>query len=59
MSEAIAFFGGFMTMIIVWFVSDLKNNPYMRGYADGVRDGVQEMMKDFDKLRANMRDESE
>lgn len=51
MSEAIAFFGGFMTMVIVWFVSDLKNNPYMRGYADGVRDGVQEVMKDFPELR--------
>lgn len=51
MSEGIAFLGGLVTMTIVWFVSDLKNNPYMRGYADGVKDGIQEMLKDFPKLK--------
>ena len=49
MSEAIAFFGGLMTMTIVWFVYDAKYNPYMRGYAEGVKDGIQEVMKDFPK----------
>lgn len=51
MSEAVAFFCGLVTMAIVWFVNDIKNSPYMRGYADGVRDGVREMMKNFPKLR--------
>lgn len=50
MSEAVAFFGGLVTMAIVWFVNDTKNNPYMRGYAEGLKDGIQEVMKDFDKL---------
>ena len=51
MSEAIAFFFGLITMGIVWFIQDTKNNPYMRGYSDGVRDGIQEVMKDFSKLK--------
>ena len=51
MDEAIAFFGGIITMTVVWFVHDTKHNPYMRGYADGLKDGIQEVMKDFPKLR--------
>ena len=51
MNEVIAFFGGLITMGIVWFINDTKNNPYMRGYSDGVRDGIQEVMKDFPKLK--------
>lgn len=51
MDEAIAFFGGLIAMTIVWFVHDTKHNPYMRGYADGLKDGIQEVMKDFPKLR--------
>lgn len=41
MSEAVAFFCGLVTMTIVWFVNDTKNNPYMRGYAEGLNYGVQ------------------
>ena len=51
MSEAIAFFGGLIAMTIVWFVHDTKYNPYMRKYAEGLNDGIQEVMKDFSKLR--------
>jgi len=51
MSEAIAFFCGLITMGIIWFIQDTKYNPYMRGYSDGVRDGIQEVMKDFSKLK--------
>ena len=51
MSEAIAFFCGLITMTIVWFVYDMKYNPYMRGYAEGLKDGIQEVMKDFPRLR--------
>lgn len=51
MSEAIAFFIGLIAMAIVWFVHDTKYNPYMRGYAEGLNDGIQEVMKDFPKLR--------
>ena len=51
MSEAIAFFSGLITMGIVWFIHDTKYNPYMRGYAEGLKDGIQEVMKDFPKLR--------
>ena len=51
MSEAIAFLGGLMAMTIVWIVYDTKYNPYMRGYAEGLYDGIQEVMKDFPKLR--------
>ncbi|MBQ1800085.1 MAG: hypothetical protein II011_04960 [Prevotella sp.] len=59
MSEAIAFFCGLVTMTIVWFVNDTKNNPYMRGYAEGLHDGIQEVMKDFDKLMSDMRGEND
>ena len=59
MSEAVAFFGGLVAMAIVWFVNDTKNNPYMRGYAEGLNDGIQEVMKDFDKLLSDRRGESE
>lgn len=51
MSEAIAFFCGFVTMTIVWFVNDTIHNPYMRGYADGLNDGIQEAMKCIDKIK--------
>ena len=51
MSEAIAFFSGLITTAIVWFIHDTKYNPYMRGYAEGLKDGIQEVMKDFPKLR--------
>lgn len=59
MSEAVAFFCGLATMAIVWFVNDTKHNPYMRGYAEGLNDGIQEVMKDFDKLMSDRRGESE
>lgn len=58
MSEAVAFLGGLVTMAIVWFVNDTKNNPYMKGYAEGLNDGIQEVMKDFDKIMSDMRGES-
>lgn len=51
MGEAMAFFSGLIAMTIVWFVYDTKHNPYMRGYADGLNDGIQEMMKNFSKQR--------
>ena len=51
MSEAIAFFAGCIAMTIVWFVHDIKHSPYMRGYAEGLNDGIQEVMKDFSKLK--------
>ena len=58
MSEAVAFFCGIVTMLIVWFVNDTINNPYMRGYAEGLKDGIQEVMKDFDKMMSDMRGEN-
>lgn len=57
MSEAIAFFGGLITMTIVWFIHDIKHNPYMRGYAEGVNDGIQEVMKDLPKLRGEQNEQ--
>ena len=69
MSEAVAFFCGLVTLAIVWFVNDTKNNPYIKGYAEGLNvgvqeaikgiDNIQEAMKDFDKLMSDMRGESE
>lgn len=50
MSEAIAFISGAVTMMFVWFWNDLKNNPYMRGYQDGVRDGINNVLHDFPEL---------
>lgn len=43
MSEAIAFFCGMITMMIVWFVTDTlpKTSPYGRGYRDGYREAVE------------------
>jgi hypothetical protein len=55
MSEAVAFFCGLVTMAIVWFVNDTKNNPYMRGYADGLNVGIQEAMKGIDKIKEEMK----
>ena len=57
MSEAIAFVSGLITMTIVWFVHDIKNNPYMREYAEGVHDGIQEVLKDFPELRGDKDDD--
>lgn len=57
MSEAIAFVGGLIAMTIVWFVSDIKNNPYMRGYEEGLHDGIQEVLKDFPELRGDKDDD--
>lgn len=51
MSEAIAFFSGCVAMAIVWFIHDVKYNPYLRGYAEGLNDGFREAMKNFPKLR--------
>ena len=51
MSEAFAFICGLVAMGVIWFINDTKNNPYMRGYADGLRDGINEVMSDFSKLR--------
>ena len=69
MSEAIAFFCGLVTMTIVWLVNDTKNNPYLRGYAEGLNygvqeamkglDGVQEAMKELDKIISDLRGENE
>lgn len=56
MSEAVAFFCGLVTMTIVWFVNDTKNNPYMRGYAEGLNYGVQEAMKGIDNIKEAMKD---
>lgn len=58
MSEAIAFFGGLIAMGIVWFINDIKYNPYMKGYSDGVKDGIQEVMKDFSKLKGEQDERS-
>lgn len=56
MSEAIAFLSGLIAMTIVWFIHDTKYNPYMRGYSEGVKAGIQEVMKDFQKLRGEQDD---
>ena len=53
MNEAIAFLSGLIAMAIVWFIHDTKYNPYMRGYAEGLKDGIQEIMKDFPKLKGD------
>lgn len=45
MSETIAFFGGALLVGIIWFWNDTANNPYMRGYADGLHDGIEEVTK--------------
>lgn len=51
MTEAIAFFGGLLTMGAIWFFVDTKYNSYLRGYADGLRDGTNELMKYFPRVR--------
>lgn len=35
----IVYLFGFATGIAVWFYSDIKDNPYIRGYADGYEIG--------------------
>jgi len=55
MSEAVAFLSGLIAMGIVWFVHDTKYNPYMRGYSEGLMDGIQEVMKDLPKLKGEQK----
>jgi len=50
MSEAFSFVCGLVAMAVVWLIHDTKHNPYMRGYSDGLRDGIQEVMNDFSSL---------
>ena len=64
MSEIIAFLFGLIVMgigiVILWFISDLQQNPYMRGYQDGLRDGINEVLNDFSKHHgADMRGEED
>jgi len=46
-----AFAGGLAVMWSIWLIHDLKNSPYMKGYSDGLRDGIQEVLNDFPSLR--------
>ena len=59
MSELIAFLIGFVGMGALWFISDLIRNPYMQGYSEGLRDGIQEVLNDFPKLKEIMDGEQE
>lgn len=43
----IVFLFGFATGIAVWFYSDMKNNPYIRGYADGYEIGFHEYIRGY------------
>lgn len=36
---------GFATGIALWFYSDIKDNPYIRGYTDGYERGFHERTK--------------
>ena len=59
MSELIAFLIGFGVMGAIWCINDLIRNPYMRGYSEGLRDGIQEVLNDFPKLKEIMEGEKE
>lgn len=50
-NEVFSFVCGLMAMWAVWFIHDIIHNPYMRGYSDGVRDGMEEVLNDFPSLR--------
>ena len=56
MAEAVAFICGLFAMGFVWFVSDLDDNKYMKGYADGLRDGINEVMSDIEKIEQSSAD---
>ena len=49
MAEVIAFFAGLIAMGIIWFIEDTESNPYMRGYAEGLGDGLEEALKMLEK----------
>ena len=59
MSELIAFLIGFVGMGILWFYSEYTQNPYQRGYSDGMRDGIQEVLNDFSSLKEIMEGEQD
>ena len=59
MSELIAFLIGFAVMGALWFISDLIRDPYMKGYSEGLRDGIQEVLNDFPKLKEIMEGEQD
>lgn len=56
MIDALIFISGMITMGIVWFVHDMHDNPYIRGYEKGLHDGIQEVMKDFNKIMNETRE---
>ena len=41
--DYISFVVGFVTGISLWMWRDLKNNPYIRGYADGFNEAIKEI----------------
>lgn len=46
MSEALAFMGGLVAMMIVWYVTELSHgSPYRRGYRDGYQEAVEAYKK--------------
>lgn len=49
MAETIAFFAGLIAMGIIWFIEDTESNQYMRGYAKGLGDGLEEALKMLEK----------
>lgn len=53
--EALAFLCGLVAMSFVWFVYDAKYNPYMKGYADGLKDGIKETMHFIDEVMSERR----
>lgn len=42
MTESIAFILGLFTMGFLWFMSDLFENPYQKGYKDGYENALED-----------------
>ena len=47
MSNVIAFFGGMMATMVVWFIYDNSpdTSPYARGYVEGYKDAMKKHKK--------------
>ena len=48
MTEAIAFIGGAIAMVVVWFINDTSphTSPYARGYVEGYKDAMKKAQEE-------------
>jgi hypothetical protein len=49
MTHFLAYLSGVISMGVLWFLSDIKDNRYSRGYYDGFMEAIDEMKEELIK----------